>query len=257
MMIGHRSHVNRLLLGGLLALLAFTGCRTPQLVETGELEESDLTVRELMEVLPDYSNSLTTLAGSGRALISQPGGSDRVTLSFHSNRTESLVTIRNRLGIEGAQILVQEDSVLIYNRVDQIAEKVSLLNGNLTQVGALTTINLMDLFHYRVAAGRVNRILEDSRYYVLITEGHTRIITDKNNGQILEVEASGQSDLPYRRILYEEYHSLNGFYLPRKITIFSVDGSSRVTFLVQQLETNPALPEMMIPIPEDVRILRL
>ncbi|MEX2600542.1 MAG: DUF4292 domain-containing protein [Balneolaceae bacterium] len=256
-MIGHRSYLKNLLITASLALLAFTGCRTPQLIETGELEESDLTVRELRDLVPDYSSSLTTLSGSGRALISQPGGSDRVTLTFHSNQTESLVTIRNRLGIEGAQILVQEDSVLIYNRVDQIAEKVSLRNGNLTQVGALTTINLMDLFHYPLSAGRVDRILEDSRFYIVITGDETRIITDKNNGQILEVEASSQSELPYRRILYEEYHLLDGFYLPRKITIFSADESSRVTFLVQQLEANPALPEMAIPIPEDIRILRL
>ena len=62
---------------------------------------------------------------------------------------------------------------------------------------------------------------------------------------------------PYSRIIYESYGELNGFTLPRKITIFSADGDSRVVFLVRSLEVNPNKLDLEIDIPNDIVIQRL
>lgn len=242
----------------ILIFILLSGCRTShQLIETGDLEKADIKPKELLRLIPSNEESLNTLSGTGRALVSQPGNSDRVTLEFYSDRDTSLVTVRNRLGMEGAKILVHSDSVLIYNRIDEIAEKSSLNGGSLSQVGSLASVNLVDLFHYRPTRPEIRQILEDENYYVVITSDQTQVTIDKSTGLILNIRSSETSNRPYSEIIYESYEILNGFYLPRKITIFSIDGTSRVTFLVRQLEVNRTLPPLEIQIPEDtlIRIL--
>lgn len=239
-------------------ILLLNGCRTShQLIETGDLTEASLSPEELHELIPDYRDTLNTLSGIGRALVSQPGNSDRVTLEFYSDRDRSKVTVRNRIGIEGAQILVDSDSVLVYNKIDDYVEKSSLEDGNLSQVGSLATINLVDLFHYRFSLPDIRQIFEDNDYYVAVTADKSRITIDKDHGLIREVRSSAESNHPYSHIIYESYEQFNGFYLPRKISIFSMDGTSKVTFLVRQLEVNPSLPPLEIQIPENTRILTL
>jgi hypothetical protein len=242
----------------LFALLLFAGCRAPlELLETGELERADISTEELVDMVPDYSDKLLTLSGSGRAFISQPGNSDRVTVDFHSNREASLVTFRNRLGMEGGQLLVEEDSVLVYNRIDKVAEKISLKDANLTEVGTLATINLVELFHYPFHRGEITEIYQDDQYFVAITADRTRITIDNNSGFIMDLQTHPDSGAPYSRISYESYESQEGFYLPKKITIFSQDGSTRVTMLVRHLQANKELPELKIQIPDEVPIISI
>ncbi|MEX0994916.1 MAG: DUF4292 domain-containing protein [Balneolaceae bacterium] len=239
-------------------IMIMTGCRTShQLIETGNLQKAEISPNELLTLIPDYRDSLNTLSGNGRALVSQPGNSDRVTLEFYSDRDASLVTVRNRLGIEGAQILVKKDSVLVYNRIDEIAESSSLKEGNLSQIGSLATVNLLNLFHFPVTRDDIRQIFEDENYYVAILKDQTRVTIDQKNGRILDIRSSENSNRPYSQIIYEAYEQLNGFYLPRKITIFSMDGTSKVTLLVRQLEVNRSLPPLKIQLPEDTLIQTL
>ncbi|MEX1011044.1 MAG: DUF4292 domain-containing protein [Balneolaceae bacterium] len=241
-----------------LLFLLGSGCRSISWTETetGELSPSELGSEEFAALVPDYLNSLQTLQGSGQALISQPGGSDRVHLDFYSSREESLVHIRNRLGMEGAQILVGEDSVLVYNRIDNIAEKVSIRSEYLSDVGTLATVNLATLFSPGISKEELEAIYESRDHYVGVTESNSRITVDRGHGTILEIQHPEEADSPYRRVIYEEYGDADGFTLPRKITIFSQDGRSRVTFLARFLQANHPLPELTIRIPEETPILR-
>jgi len=144
----------------LITMILFAGCRTQvELLETGDLERADISADEFVDLVADYSDSLFTLSGNGRAFISQPGNNDRISLEFHSDKEASLVTFRNRIGIEGGQLLVKDDSVLVYNRIDRTAERVSLRDANLTDVGSLATINLIELFHYPINENRDQRCI--------------------------------------------------------------------------------------------------
>lgn len=242
----------------LIALILLAGCRTQvELLETGDLERADISAGEFIDLVPDYADSLFTLSGSGRAFISQPGNNDRVSLEFHSDREASLVTFRNRIGIEGGQLLVKDDSVLVYNRIDRTAERVSLHDANLTDVGSLATINLIELFHYPIDKTEITDVFQDHQYYVAATAAGGRITIDKENGFVLDLQTASGSGMPYSRINYESYERHEGFYLPKKITIFSSDGDTRVVLLVRQLQTNSPLPALEIDIPDEIPILAL
>jgi len=242
-----------------MILLFMISCSSSaELIENDEeLTEASISVDELLESVPNYRESLQTISGTGRAIVSEPGNSERVTLQFLSNRSESLITVRTSVGIEGGQIYVNSDSLLVYNRVDKFAEKVPLNQGKLTSVGSIASVNMLDLFNYTFLESDLDGLFESDDLYIAILVNDVRVQVSKESGRVLEVDVpEGNRTVPYSRIIYEGYGEIEGFQLPRKITIFSQDGQSRATLLVQNLEINEELPELGIELPDDIPIYR-
>lgn len=242
----------------ILLIVLVAGCTpTKTVTEYGDLERATITPDSLLSVMHDYSESLQTMSGNGRALVSEPGNSDRVTVEFQSHRNRSLLTIRTGIGIEGGQILIEADSLLIYNKVDKTAQKVSPEKSTLSSVGSIASLNMLDLFNFRIAADEIDQIFDNGGTYLILLDNRAVVEVEKSSGLVVRVDRS-QSDppVPYRSIDYEGYAQIDRFQLPRKITIFSGDGQSRATFLVQQLNVNGKLPPLEIELPDDVPIYR-
>lgn len=242
----------------LIVMLLFAACSTPRTVlDNEELQFADITADSLVSLVPDYSATLNTISGKGRAMVSEPGNSDRVTLEYHSDRETSLITVRTGVGIEGGSILVDRDSLLIYNRVDRVAEKVPVAEGRLTSVGSIASLNMLDLFNFVIRSEDILQIYDDRSHYVALLEDESVVRIEKQSGLVKEVRRPETSPgAAYSLIEYEGYATIEGFQLPRKITIFSRDGNSRAVFLVQQLEVNSELPPLELTIPDNVPIMR-
>ena len=242
-----------------LAGVLLAGCSTTAVVaDTESLEPADITTDELMALIPDYREQLTTISGSGRAIVSEPGNSERVSIQFQSNKQESLIHVRSGAGIEGGQIYADRDSLMVYNRLDKIAEKVPLHHGNLSSVGSLASVNLLDLFNYTIDPETIDKIFLDSNSFVLLLANRTLIRISKRDGAVESVvHANDNRSAPYSRLEYEGYTAIDQLLLPRRITIYSKDGHSRATLLVQRLEINPSLPPLGIDLPDDIPIHRL
>lgn len=223
----------------------------------GDFSRSSADAKTVVSSIPDYSEKLETLSGKGRALVSEPGNSDRVTIDFEANRIHSLLTIQNRIGIEGGQMLVDPDSILIYNRLDKEAQKISIYDGRMTSLNELTSINILDLMNFRVAASEVSSVLESNNLYQLRLTNGAQVFVNKENGWVDQVIQTRSGSAPYSKIIYESYGELEGFKLPRKITIFSSDGASRVVFLIRSLNVNPDELDLNIDIPDNITIQRL
>ncbi|MDZ7808753.1 MAG: DUF4292 domain-containing protein [Gracilimonas sp.] len=253
-----RLQQNHFLLIGLASIFLFSACSsTSELTTEVDFRPSKDSIDEVVSMIPNYSGKLETMSGKGRAIVSEPGNSDRVTIDFATNETRSLLTIQNRIGIEGGQMLVEQDSILIYNRLDKEAQKISIYDGRMTSLNELTSINMLDLINFKVDAENVDALQENETSYRLLMNNGLRVVIDGDNGQVQNVEQTIQQNSPYSRIFYESYGELNGFILPRKITIFSADERSRVVFLVRSLETNPDRINLEIDIPDNIKIQRL
>lgn len=240
------------------ALFLLSACSTSELFTGVEgLEFADISAEELTALIPNYNDELFTISGSGRAIVSEPGNSDRVAIRFQANRNEGLINVRNSAGIEGGQIYVDRDSLLVYNRIDKIAEKVSLQHGNLTSVGSIASINLIDLLNYTFEASEVDQIYDDGDQFVVLLHDESLIRVTKRSGFIQNVvHATYRRSAPYSRIDYDGYAQIHSFHLPRRVTIYSTDGNSRAALLVQQLELNVELPELGINLPDDITVKR-
>lgn len=254
-MILRLQQTHYILLGIVLLLSACSS--TSELTMKDDFRPSKDSIDEVVAMVPNYSGELETMSGTGRAIVSEPGNSDRVTIDFATNETRSLLTIQNRIGIEGGQMLVEQDSILIYNRLEKEAQKISIYDGRLTSLNELTSINMLDLINFKVDPRDVNALQENGSTYRLLMKNGLRVVVNGENGRVQNVEQTIQQNSPYSRIFYESYGELNGFVLPRKITIFSADERSRVVFLVRSLETNPDRINLEIDIPDNIKIQRL
>jgi len=242
-----------------LIFVAFilSACSTSRSVTEGDFSRSSVDKKTVVNAIPDYSTDLSAISGRGRALVSEPGNSDRVTIDFQANRELSLLTIQNRIGIEGGQMLVDQDSILIYNRLDKEAQKISIYDSRATSLNELSSINILDLVNFTVNENEVRSVFESNNSYQLRLKNGSQVFVNKENGWVEQVDQERGSPAPYSRIIYESYGELDGFELPRKITIFSSDESSRVVFLVRSLNVNPDDLNLKIDIPDNITVRRL
>lgn len=245
------------------ALILLSACRTtrPDADDPFVVQVDEAEYKTILNQLPDYSESLHSFSGKGRAIVSEPDNSDRVTIEFGTDTLQSLLTIKNRIGIIGAEMLVDRDSILIYNKVDKVAQKVSAIDSRLTSLNELVSINLINLLNYRIGTDQVASI---ERHYqgtdfitfvIFKTGGYARV--SERNREIQYVEQPRSTGLPYSAIRYENYGTIDDYTLPRKITILSADEASKVIFQIRSLEINPRNLNLSLIIPDDITVERI
>lgn len=186
--------------------------------------------------------------------MSEPGNTERVTLLFSSNRQKSMVTVRNGIGIEGGQLLTDGDTLLVYNKVDKFARKIPIRGGKLNRINRLASLNILEMISYSLGSNQVTNVLESKKRYLLKLSEGTRIQVDKESGLIRQVTQPASSQLPYSKITYDAYTSVEGFTLPRRISIFGAQGKSKVALQLTALELNPKLDTLAINLPDDIPI---
>lgn len=241
-------------------LLTLASCRTIKPIEDeipSGFKKTDLTPQEVVQQIPQSDHQLSSIRGKGKALISSPEQSERSTLHFYGNRDTSRITIQNQLGIKGGEIMATGDSILVYNKIDREAHKLSFAEAHATQINSLASANLVEVLNYRITPSRIDRILANSQYYLLIMVDNTKVRVDRETYHIKNVQLPPNGKKPYNQIQYEEYRELEGFHLPRKLTITSADRRSRVTLLVQSLTINPENLTLSLDIPDTILIQRL
>lgn len=257
-----RSHSTTFLHHSVIILLLVTAaCTTTRVpvavpdVAGADLQRADIAPDTLTARMPDFTGTLNALKGRGRAIVSEPGNSERVTVHFSGNRQKSRVTIKNGLGIEGGEIFSEGDSMLIYNKVDKIARKVSVGDEHLTSVSHLASVNIVEMMNFTVRSRQVASVYESDQSYLLLLDSGGEVYLDRNSYTVQQVNQPLRSGAPYSRIIYEAYGEIEGYILPRRVTIFSMDGSAKVTLLIQSLEINPEDLDLSIELPEDVKLV--
>lgn len=238
---------------GLLCVMLASCSGSERLTQNG-FTPSDKEPAEVVDNIPDYSDKLTAIKGKGRAIVSEPGNTERVTVLFSSNRSKSLVTVRNGIGIEGGQLLTDGDTLLVYNKLDKIARKIPIRSGNLNRINRLASLNILDMISYSISSGKVESISENADLYRLQLSSGTQVDVTKQSGMIRQVIQPPGSNLPYSKITYDSYASIEGFMLPRRISIFGAEGKSKVALQLTGLELNPELQTLTINLPEDIPI---
>lgn len=237
-----------------LCCLTLAACTSSEKLVTEGFQPSAADASQIVHSIPNYRQNLQSIKGKGRAIVSEPGNTERVTVLFSSNRTKSLVTVRNGIGIEGGQMLSDGDTLLVFNKIDKYARKIPIRGGNLSRINRLASLNILDMISYSVSGDDVETVLENEELYQLqLTEG-TNILVDKKSGMIRRVEQPKSSELPYSEITYDAYSSIEGFTLPRRISIFGAERESKVALQLTGLELNPTLDSLTINLPDDTRI---
>ena len=234
--------------------LVMVSCSSSQKLVDDNFRPSEENLSQTINQLPNYNDDLLSVEGKGRAIVSEPGNTERVTIRFASNQQKSLVTIRNGLGIEGGQLLTDGDTLLIYNKVDKYARKVPVEGTNLNRINRLASLNILDMLNYSVKEEDVEKFLENESLYQLQLKTGAKVYIDKNSDTVRQVVQPSSTNLPYSKIEYDAYTSMKGFTLPRRISIFGTGGKSKIALQLTALELNPKLDTLKIELPDDIPI---
>lgn len=246
-------HLLHYFLGGFLCVMMLS-CSSSQKLVDDNFRPSQKNLIQVVNQLPNHGDDLQSVEGKGRAIVSEPGNTERVTIRFASNQQKSLVTIRNGLGIEGGQLLTDGDTLLIYNKVDKYARKVPIEGANLDRINRLASLNILDMLNYSVNVEDVEQFRENETLYRLQLNTGARAYIDKNSHRIRQVVQPPSTNLPYSKIEYDAYTSMKGFTLPRRISIFGPEGKSKIALQLTALELNPTLDALIIKLPDDIPI---
>lgn len=248
-----RPSIFKYIILGFTSLILFS-CSGSRSLTDNNFYPSEADAPGILSQIPDYRDYLHTIKGKARAIVSEPGNTERVTVLFSSNRQKSLITIRNNLGIEGGQLLTDSDTLLIYNKVDKYARKIPVRGANLNRINRLASLNILRMINYSVSEKNVDKLLENESLYQIQLSNGTKIFVDKNSSNIRQIIQPKTSKLPYSKIEYDSYTSTEGFTLPRRISIFGSEEKSKIALQITALELNPQLDSLSINIPDDIRI---
>ena len=242
----------------LILLLALAGCApSSMVVDDREYRLAERDAAELLEQMPNYSPQLQAVDGSARAQVSRPGESERVTVYFSSSREASLLRIRNQLGIEGGRVLSREDSVTLYNRIEETVHRFSKEVAAHHYLSGITALNLVEILNPEILPGQTTRVFENDDQYLLVMADGTRYFLNKA-GLILErVEYPALTPEAFSIFIFQHHASINGYRLPRRIQILSSDEKSNIFLLIQSLEVNPSELNFDMGMPEDITIERI
>lgn len=219
-------------------------------------EPSAQNATELLARLRPLYTPVATLSGRGRAQISGPGTSERSTITFASDRDRTLLTFRNSLGIEGGRLLVEPDSVTLYNRIDQYAQRIGVRDQDIMLENGFYAVNMLSVLDPDLLARQPRRAFENQESWMIVFDDQSRMTFDRATGYLTRFDLPGMQNLTFSAYIFGNHVTSDGYAMPRTIQIISNDRRTTVTIQVQSFEINAAMPELRLDIPPQVRIIR-
>lgn len=241
----------------LIGVLVLSACSSPKSITLDdEFSPTNQNPQEVLDRVNAPVTPIVALSGRARAQYSGPGSSDRSTMAFTSDRERSLFIFRNNLGIEGARLLVEPDSVTLYNRIDQTAQIFGTQNRDIILDYGFYAVNLLGILNPDVVDRAPRRVLENETSWLLIFDDQTRMVFDKSSGHLMRLEFASQSAVDFSTYLFANHTEHRGYWLPRNIQILSTDQKSSIFLNIQSYEIDPAMLNFTLDIPSHVRIDR-
>ncbi|MEX0681406.1 MAG: DUF4292 domain-containing protein [Balneolales bacterium] len=243
----------------LFLLIVAVSCSPPEILrlETGEFKPATIDKERFYEQYASTQSPLASVSGRANVQVSEPGNTDRFTLSFSSNRNYSLLTLRNNLGMEGGRIYSNPDSVLIYNRLEEKAHKMSHVDASLFYLNGITALNLIQMIQPITDPEHISRLYENEDYFLVETNSGERHFIEREQMNLIRTERDVIQPGAYRTFNFDSYAEIEGYRIPRRIQILSSKENSNIFLVIRSLEINPPDLDFDPEIPGDIEIIRI
>ncbi len=271
---GHISSLNGILSGNLSCrclprntayaavialLIVVSGCAVP---ETLQLDEGTFITSEVekeifFERYAEKNQTLNAISGRASVQVSEPGRTERANIRFRSDRLHSLLLISNNLGIEGGRIYSDPDSVIVYNRIEEVAHKMSHEEAAWFYLNGIGAMNLIRMLHPITAPEQIDAIYESDDFFLIRTNHGDRHFVSREQMSLRRTERPTHHPQAYSTFSFDNYAEIEGHRLPRRIQILSTDETSNIFLVIRALEVNPTELEFDPGIPGDVALIRL
>lgn len=217
---------------------------------------SSVTASEIIEFIKVSPEAVLAIEGRARSQVSGPNYSERATLHFISDRDQSLLVIRNQLGIEGGRILSDRDSVIMYNPIDRVAWKMSLEAADRTLLNGFSAFNLLDFLIPSFSENEVKSIEETDAQIKILLKNGSELIVHRQSGIIEQIYIPSDNPEAFNRFVFSHHATISGAVLPRRIQLLSNDFKSNIFLHIQELRLNPINVTFALNIPSNIPLER-
>lgn len=217
---------------------------------------SETPVSEVLNRMQVSPIPVHAIEGRARSQASGPDYSERATVQFLSNREQSMLIIRNQLGIEGGRILSDRDSVLIYDPIERKAWKMSINTADRVLLNGFSAFNILDFLIPEITEDSVEVVLENNGLWKILLNDGSELIVNQANGTLQSFYTPSDAPQTFNRFVFSNHATLSGIVLPRRIQILSNDYKSNIFMHIQDLTLNPVQPVFDLNIPSNISIER-
>ncbi len=241
----------------MLVLLAACSVTEPLQVDDVAFVPSEVGKEAFFEEYASHNLIPRALSGRASVQVSEPGHTERANVRFRSDRSQSLLLISNNLGIEGGRIYSDPDSVIVYNRIDQVAHKMSHEDAAWFYLNGIGAMNLIRMLHPFTAPDQIGAIFESDDFFLVETQNGERHLLGRDRLVLRRTERLDVHPEAYSTFHFDNHAELDGYHLPRRIRILSYDGNSNIFLVIRALEVNPADLDFDPGVPDNIDIIRL
>ncbi len=241
----------------MLAFLAACSVTEPLQVDDMAFVPSEMDAEAFFEEYAAQNVIPQALSGRASVQVSEPGQTDRASVQFRSDRYQSLLLISNNLGIEGGRIHSDPDSVVVYNRIEKVAHKMSHEDAAWFYLNGIGAMNLIRMLHPFTGPEQIGAIFESDEFFLVETAAGERHLLSREGLVLRRTERLDVHPEAYSTFEFENHAELDGYRLPRRIRILSYDGKSNIFLVIRSLETNPSGLDFDPGIPDDIEIIRI
>lgn len=141
-----------------IGLLLMSCAPKPIVLNEGSFDFSRKSGADVLASVFPASAFASGVQGTARIQASSPDFTERGAMDFVTDRTRSLATLRNTLGIEGYRILIEPDSTTVYNRIERVAQRFPTDQ-------ALFAFPLLEIMNPDFREKTVQRLYENDTYW--------------------------------------------------------------------------------------------
>jgi len=240
----------------ILLVVFLYSCSPKKLALEGDFVQSSRNASEVLDQIRKPEIPVQRITGRARAQFSGPGSSERSAVTFASDRERTLLIFRNSLGIEGGRLLVEPDSVTLYNRIDQTAQRVSSENHDVMFDNGFYAVNMLNILSPDLQKRVPRRIYENDTSWRITFDDHVIMVFSKETGDLLQFEYRIMNNFAFSTYMFANFMEVSGYRFPRNIQITTNDRRSNIYLVMQSYEVNPPIVDLTLDIPGHVRIDR-
>lgn len=250
--------MNKLRIIFFLGLITFSACRpvftlidnVDENFSSSEISSDEIRAKFLQKERPE------AIVGRARIQISAPGEQERAMVEFTATSGETLLRIRNNLGVEGLRIHLTRDSILVYDRLARSAWTSDRRTGEMILGQGAISIHLMEILFPELDSGFRQRVYESADAYLLLHATGKRVMISKEGYQIRKISyPRGQRF--WNSIHLEQYREQQGISYPSRVQVLSSDQKSNIFVLIQQISFHSDHIQLSPGIPDHISIERL
>lgn len=225
--------------------LSLTSCVSTEKMGS-ELSAGDFPNHSLafiLDQLPDYPESLNRVKLEAMVAVSSPEMEGQFTALVEVQRRDTLFArIKFPLGIEGARVMVTQDSAFTFDRLANVVYRGRSDQMREIIPGSLIGLDMVDqAFGFYQPNREQTWILksDQTRYYLQTPDESIRYTIDPNLWRIEQIQLKDDSGTVFEQRWFLDFREMEGVLLPSRMVLTQSALDTRLSLALRSVSKNP------------------